>query len=126
MFNKALIVCGFGIVVLGIGIFYFLTQPKGPQEIPAEARALLEKIYAYSGTLTLEEQRQFAEFPSMLEAIDSRQPLPKSELTRLEAHFREVYNDNPELNVCEASTCPRLGFRDRQACRRHQGINFKD
>ena len=97
MFNKVLIVCGFGIVVLGIGIFYFLTQPKGPQGIPAETRALLEKIYSYSGTLTLEEQRQFAEFPSMLGAIDSRQPLPKSELTRLEAHFREVYNDNPEL-----------------------------
>ena len=97
MFNKILIVCGFGIVVLGIGIFYFLTQPTGPQGIPAETKALLEKIYSYSGTLTLEEQRQFSEFPSMLEAIDSRYPLPKSELTRLEAHFREVYKDNPEL-----------------------------
>lgn len=97
MFNKILIVCGFGIVVLGIGIFYFLTQPTGPQGIPAETKALLEKIYAYSGTLTLEEQRQFAEFPSMLEAIDSRHPLPKSELTRLEAHFRAVYKDNQEL-----------------------------
>lgn len=97
MFNKILIVCGFGIVVLGIGIFYFLTQPTGQQGIPAETKALLEKIYAYSGKLTLEEQRQFAEFPSMLEAIHSRHPLPKSELTRLEAHFREVYKDNPEL-----------------------------
>ena len=97
MFNKILIVCGFGIVVLGIGIFYFLTQPTEPQGIPAETKALLEKIYSYSGTLTLEEQRRFSEFPSMLEAIDSRHPLPKSELIRLEAHFREVYKDNPEL-----------------------------
>ena len=97
MFSKILIACCICIAVVGFGILYFLSPSKGPQEISAETKALLEKIYSYSGTLTPEERRQFFEFAPMLEAIHSRHPLPESELMRLDAHFRKVYKDNPEL-----------------------------
>ena len=69
-----------------------------------KGRKLFAPIYEYSGKLSPEEQKRFAELITSIASVVGDDPsatieyaLPKRESLRLEAHQMTLYRNNPEL-----------------------------
>lgn len=88
-----------GVVILGVGFFYWQTQRQARY---AKTQEIFAPIYAYSGKLTPEQQKSFSDFIfSITEEVEPstarKYALPKRERLKMEAHTMTLYRNNPEL-----------------------------
>ena len=99
--KRILLICIIGIVLLCVGGSYWHTQR---QDNYVKGRKLFAPIYEYSGKLSPEDQKRFAELLDSITSVVGADPpaaieyaLPKRESLRLKAHQMTLYRNNPEL-----------------------------
>ena len=86
------------VIIVGIGVFYVHIQR---QKNFAGTREVFAPVYAYSGKLTAEQQKEYSDLANSLMNVSPdvarRYRLPQREQLQLEAHIMTLYRDNPEL-----------------------------
>lgn len=109
------------VIIIGIGVFYVQTQR---QRNFAQTRELFAPIYAYSGKLTPEQQKEYADLADSLMNVSpdvaKKYRLPQREQLQLEAHTMTLYRDNPELLLMGPESFP--AATDVKPYQRHFGI----
>ena len=95
------------VIIIGIGVFYVHTQR---QKNFAKTREVFAPVYAYTGKLTPEQQKEYSDFTDSLMNIEpsiaQKYRLPQREQLQLEAHTMTLYHDNPELYVMGLNSFP--------------------
>lgn len=95
------------VIIIGIGVFYVHTQR---QKNFAKTREVFAPVYAYSGKLTPEQQKEYSEFVESLMNVSpevaQKYRLPQREQLQLEAHTMTLYRDNPELLLMGGESFP--------------------
>lgn len=113
--------CLAAVIIIGIGFFYVHTQR---QKNFAKTREVFAPVYAYSGKLTPEQQKEFTDFTDSLINISpenaEKYRLPQREQLHLEAHTMTLYRDNPKLLVMGKESFP--ADTDVKPYQRHYGI----
>ena len=109
------------VLVVSVGLFYLQTQRQKNIE---KTREIFAPLYAFSGRLTPEQQKEFSEFTTSIMNVqpDARKEfmLPEREQLALEAHTMTLYRDNPELLFMGHGPFP--NDTDIEPYRRHYGI----
>ena len=109
------------VIIIGIGVFYVHTQR---QKNFAKTREVFAPIYAYSGKLTPEQQKEYSDLANSLMNVSpdvaQKYRLPQREQLQLEAHTMTLYHDNPELFLMVQKSFP--ADTDVQPYQRHFGI----
>lgn len=109
------------VIIIGIGVFYVHTQR---QKNFAKTREVFAPIYAYSGKLTPEQQKEYSDLANSLMNVSpdvaQKYRLPQREQWQLEAHTMTLYRDNPELLLMGQKSFP--ADTDVQPYQRHFGI----
>lgn len=95
------------IIIIGIGVFYVHTQR---QKNFAKTREVFAPVYAYSGKLAPEQQKEYSELAESLMNVSpdvaQKYRLPQREQWQLEAHITTLYRDNPGLLLMEHESFP--------------------
>lgn len=109
------------VIIIGVGVFYVHIQR---QKNFAKTREAFAPIYTYSGKLSPEQQKEYAEFAASLMNVSSevaqKYRLPAREQLQLEAHTMILYRDNPELFWMGGESFPT--DTDVKPYQRHFGI----
>ncbi len=86
------------VIIIGVGVFYVHTQR---QKNFAKTREVFAPVYAYSGKLAPEQQKEYSELAESLMNVSpdvaQKYRLPQREQWQLEAHITTLYRDNPGL-----------------------------
>ena len=109
------------VIIIGIGVFYVHTQR---QKNFAKTREVFAPIYTYSGELTPEQQKEYANlaesFMNVSPDVAKKYRLPQREQLALEAHTMTLYRDNPEMLLMGQESFP--ADTDVKPYQRHFGL----